>query len=132
MSTSTIAAPSNTRRPGRIILRVILVLILLVVLLIAGGSIWFYRAAHASLPQVDGTIAIPGLKAPVEIVRDAHGVPHISAANLEDLFFAQGYTVAQDRLWQIDMARGYVDGETPEILPASPGPWLKHDRQQRI
>ncbi len=132
MSATTIAAPSHARRPGRMILRVFLYLVLLIVLLIAGASIWFYRAAHASLPQVDGTIAIPGLKAPVEIVRDAHGVPHISAANLEDLFFAQGYTVAQDRLWQIDMARRYVGGETAEILPASAGPWLKHDRQQRI
>jgi len=131
MST-TVAAPVSTRRPGRLIFRILLVIVLLAVLLLAGVSIWFYHAAHASLPQLDGTVAVSGLKAPVEIVRDAQGVPHISAASLDDLFFAQGHTVAQDRLWQIDMARRFVGGETAEILPASFGPWLKHDRQQRL
>lgn len=131
MST-TVASPVSARRPFRFLLRVLLVLVLLVVLVLAGLSIWFYRAAHASLPQLDGSISVSGLQAPVEVVRDAQGVPHISAGSLEDLFFAQGYITAQDRLWQIDMARRFVGGETAEILPASAGPWLKHDRQQRL
>ncbi|MBZ5525296.1 MAG: penicillin acylase family protein [Acidobacteriia bacterium] len=131
MST-TVAAPVSARRPGRLFFRVLLSIVLLALLALGGTSIWFYHAAHASLPQLDGSVAVSGLKAPVEVVRDAQGVPHISAASLDDLFFAQGYTVAQDRLWQIDMARRFVGGETAEILPASAGPWLKHDRQQRL
>ncbi|MGH9576769.1 MAG: penicillin acylase family protein, partial [Terriglobales bacterium] len=54
--------------------------------------------------------------------------PHVSAASLEDLFFAQGYVTAQDRLWQMDMARRYAAGEMAEILGAD---LLEHDREQR-
>jgi len=129
---TTLAAPVSKRRPVRLVFRILMIIVLLAILLLAGLSIWFYRAAHAALPQLDGSIAVSGLKAPVEIVRDPQGVPHISAAGLDDLFFAQGYTVAQDRLWQIDMARRFVGGDTAEILPGRLGPWLKHDRQQRL
>ncbi|HYM06268.1 MAG TPA: penicillin acylase family protein, partial [Terriglobales bacterium] len=107
-------------------------MVLLVVLLIAGLGVAIYRAGHASLAQMDGTIAVPGLKAPVTVVRDAQGVPHMTAANLEDLFFAQGYVTAQDRLWQMDMTRRLVGGESAEILPQSTGNWLQRDRRQRI
>src|SRR5262249_60636727 len=108
----------------------------------------FYRAAHASLPQRDGAIRLVGLQAPVQVVRDAHGVPHLTAANLEDLFFAQGYVTAQDRMWQMDLTRRAVGGEMAEIFPASSGPpqavsrataavrprqtWVDYDKQQRI
>ncbi|HET7871828.1 MAG TPA: penicillin acylase family protein, partial [Terriglobales bacterium] len=84
----------------------------------------------------------------VTVVRDAQGVPHLTAAGLEDLFFAQGYVTAQDRLWQMDMTRRSVAGEMAEILPASSGPpapvsrstaaprprltWVDYDKQQRI
>jgi len=150
MATSTVAAPAarRSRRVGRIILYTVLTLLALVILVIAAGLVWFHHIAKSSLPQLDGNIALSGLKAPVDVVRDAHGVPHITAANLEDLFFAQGYVTAQDRLWQMDMTRRFAAGEMSEILPASTGPgqvtsrftgvvrprvtWLDHDKQQRI
>ena len=63
------------------------------------------------------------------MIRDGHGVPTIDAANLDDLFFAQGYVTAQDRLWQMDMMRRFAAGEISEILGDE---FLKHDREQRI
>jgi penicillin amidase len=56
-------------------------------------------------------------------------VPHIGATSLDDLFFAQGYVTAQDRLWQMDMLRRYVAGEISEVLGSG---YLEHDRRQRI
>ena len=83
--------------------------------LAAGG--WFYRAARSALPQLDGQIAIvPGLTAPVTVIRDGLGVPHLQANQLDDLFMAQGYVTAQDRLWQLDMIRRYAAGELSEVV----------------
>ena len=68
------------------------------------------------MPQLDGAIEVAGLKAPVEVSRDARGVPHIRARSLEDAVFAQGYVTAQDRLWQMDVSRRLARGELSEIL----------------
>jgi len=75
--------------------------------------------AVAVLTQVDGNIRLAGLKEPVEIVRDKWGVPHIYAKNSDDLFFAQGFVAAQDRLFQIDIWRRQGVGEMAEILGPS-------------
>jgi penicillin amidase len=82
-----------------------------------------------SLPEIDGSLLTPGLTAPVTVRRDQHGVPHIEAGNLDDLLFAQGYVTAQDRLWQMDMARRMAAGEAAEILGSK---LLEHDRLQRV
>src|SRR5690349_8871202 len=104
-----------------------LAVILLLALLGTVGSI--YHMVRAPLPQLDGTIRVPGLSADVRVIRDGHGIPTIEAANLDDLFFAQGYVTAQDRLWQMDIMKRFAAGEIAEIL----GPdLLKHDREQRI
>jgi penicillin amidase len=117
------------RSARRVALRILLALVLIIFLAAAAAGAWFWHAAHAALPQVEGEIRIAGLNAPVRVLRDAQGVPHITAANAEDLFFAQGYVTAQDRLWQMDMSRRYAAGELSEIL----GPqFLRHDREQRI
>ncbi len=72
---------------------------------------------------------LSGLVAPVIVTYDSLGVPNISASNLGDLFFAQGYVTAQDRLWQMDMIRRFASGDLAVIL----GPqYLKYDREQRI
>ncbi len=92
-------------------------------------SIMFVRAAQAALPQVDGMVHIAGLSAPASVVRDIRGVPHIRAANATDLFTAQGYVTAQDRLWQMDMSRRYSAGELAEVLG---GGYVALDQQQRI
>jgi penicillin amidase len=90
---------------------------------------WFYWAAHSALPQVEGSLSVRGLSAPVLVLRDAEGVPHIRAASTGDLYFAQGYVTAQDRLWQMDVTRRYAAGEMAEIFGPS---MVKLDREQRI
>jgi len=101
-----------------------------IVLLVAGaGLYWLHHAMQTALPVLDGSLHISGLSAPVTVRRDNHGVPHIEAANLDDLLFAQGYVTAQDRLWQMDMLRRNSSGELAEILGASV---LDHDKAQRV
>src|SRR4051794_34140529 len=68
--------------------------------------------AKKVLAQVEGKITVPGLTAPVEVLRDTWGIPHIYAQNAHDLFFAQGFVAAQDRLFQIDWWRRVAMGET--------------------
>ena len=107
----------------------LLVVALVVVAAAFGCGWWLMRAMRAALPQLDGTIHASGLRAPVTVRRDEHGVPHLEAANLDDLLFAQGYVTAQDRLWELDMARRMTAGDAAEIL----GPrLLEHDRIQRV
>jgi penicillin amidase len=62
------------------------------------------------------TVAVAGLRAQVRIARDERGIPHIEAASEEDLYFAQGYATAADRLWQMDMLRRTARGELAEIF----------------
>ncbi|MGI4830090.1 MAG: penicillin acylase family protein [Janthinobacterium lividum] len=86
------------------------------------------HALTASLPQIDGEAHIAGLHAPVTVTRDAQGVPSITAASLDDLLFAQGYTTAGDRLWQMDALRRHSAGELADILGSG---LVEHDRRQR-
>ena len=86
------------------------------------------NAINANLPEIDGTLHVAGLSAPVTVTRDAHGVPSIQAANLNDALFAQGFVTAQDRLWQMDSLRRHAAGELAEILGAS---LVAHDKTQR-
>ncbi|MGE4067155.1 MAG: penicillin acylase family protein [Vicinamibacterales bacterium] len=85
--------------------------------------------AQAALPQTTGTIALPGLARAVEVIRDRWGIPHIYAGNTHDLFFAQGFTVAQDRLWQLEMWRRNAEGRLSEVL--GPG-YVTRDRFARL
>jgi penicillin amidase len=128
----SVNAPPQRRR-SKFLRAILLTLAVLAIAAVIAGW-WLYAATRAALPQLDGTILLAGLSAPVEVTRDAHGVPHITAANLNDLFFAQGYVIAQDRLWQMDMARRVAAGELSEILPPKlfGENVLKLDRRQRI
>ena len=72
--------------------------------------------ARESLSQIEGELVVAGLQAPVEVVRDEFGIPHIYAQNVDDLFFAQGYVMAQDRLWQMEMWRRWREGRLAEIF----------------
>jgi penicillin amidase len=98
-------------------------------LISAGLLLWLFAAARSALPEIDGTVAVTGLAAPVAVTRDGHGVPTIDAPTLDTLFFAQGYVTAQDRLFQMDLLRRAAKGELAEIAGEAA---LKHDRQQRI
>ncbi|HUY81309.1 MAG TPA: penicillin acylase family protein [Acidobacteriaceae bacterium] len=123
--------PGRRVRRRRVLWLSISTLLLLALLAGVGlfaGSLWLRHAMRESLPQLDGQLRLPGLTAPVIIRRDHHGVPQIQAANLDDLFIAQGYVTAQDRLWQMDMARRFASGNTASILGPS---YVKHDRMQR-
>ena len=72
--------------------------------------------AKASLSEIQGTLKIAGLRQPVTVLRDRWGVPHIYAQNQNDLFFAQGFVVAQDRLFQMELWRRSGQGRLAEIL----------------
>jgi penicillin amidase len=72
--------------------------------------------AKGVLAQLDGEVRASGLKQPVEVLRDEWGVPHIYAKNQADLFFAQGFVTAQDRLFQLDLWRRIGNGETAELF----------------
>jgi penicillin amidase len=114
----------------RFILYALLGLILLVILAAVAGVLWLRSAAKAALPQLDGGIHLSSaVSAPVTVRRDAHGVPHIEAATQADLFTAQGYVTAQDRLWQMDLYRRHAGGELAEILGGS---LVAHDKAQRV
>src|SRR5262245_52197102 len=112
MVTSTTLSKTASRRSKiRIAVITLLALAAVLILVATGAGLWFRQAALSALPQLDGEIRVAGLTGPVTVIRDAHGVPHITAESLEDLFFVQGYVTAQDRLWQMDVNRRYGRGE---------------------
>ena len=94
------------------ILQLINVLIALALLATGAVLYWF---GYRLLPQTSGQVAL-GIGAPGKIARDALGVPHIRAASIEDAVYLQGYAMAQDRLWQMDMARRQPSGQLAEVL----------------
>jgi penicillin amidase len=69
-----------------------------------------------SLPQTRGELTVTGLSQPVRVVRDRWGIAHITAANEHDLFFAQGFVQAQDRLFQMDLWRRSAQGRLSQVL----------------
>jgi len=103
--------------------------LLAAVIALAVVSAWFYYTATSSLPQLDGEISLAGITGPVTVVRDAQGVPHISAASVEDALFAQGFVTAQDRLWQMDLSRRLGRGQLTEIFGQRT---INTDRRQRL
>src|SRR2546421_11885656 len=90
------------------------------------------REAHQA-PQQSGSIQITGLRDRVTVRRDERGIPYIDAKNDEDLYFAQGYVTASDRLWQMDLFRRTERGELSEVVGAGPNNFaLEQDKQHRI
>jgi penicillin amidase len=96
----------------RVLKIIALVLVIMALLALGGGYIFIAR----SFPQTNGTLKVSGLKHPVEIIRDTMGLPHIYADNTDDLFFAQGYVHAQDRLWQMELNRHIGHGQLAELF----------------
>ena len=97
----------------RTILR-ILFWVVAIVVVVTGSVVWWF--IYRPLPQIDGTASLSGLQHEVTVDRDRWGVPHIRAASVEDLAEAQGYVMAQDRLWQMDLLRRAARGQLSEIL----------------
>ena len=91
----------------------ILAFVIAIVLTVLAG---YYYFLVRPLPRVEGEVWLPGLKASVQVIRDNWGMPHIYAQNEHDLFFAQGFVQAQDRLWQMDLNRRMAQGRLSEIF----------------
>src|SRR5262245_38139501 len=87
-----------------------------VVLLLALAAGVSYGLVKNTVPSPSGELAIAGLSAPVEVVRDREGVPHIFAKTAEDLYVALGFVHAQDRLWQMELQRRTGQGRLSEIF----------------
>ncbi|MDD9304089.1 MAG: penicillin acylase family protein [Desulfobacter sp.] len=88
----------------------------LIIIGVAAGAAFIHSIATRALPQYQGQIQLPGLENQVKVFRDKYGVPHIIAQNESDLYFAVGFTMAQDRLWQMDLLRRVTQGRLSEIF----------------
>jgi penicillin amidase len=84
-----------------------------VVALALVGALYYVRS---SLPTVEGRIALAGLGAPVEVRRDANGIPYLTAQSEADAYFALGFVHAQDRLWQMEQQRRLAAGRLAEVF----------------
>ena len=91
-----------------------LTIIILSLLVIAGG--YGYYFVHKSLPTVEGKVEVAMLDNDVKVHRDQNGIPTIEAKNDADLYRAQGYVHAQDRLFQMDLARRQASGRLSEVV----------------
>ena len=96
-----------------IVRRALLSIFVILVIAAATGIWWF---VYRPLPQLDGTIVVNGLHSNVSVERDRWGIPHIRAGSTEDMVEAQGYVMAQDRLWQMDLLRRIGRGQLSEIF----------------
>ena len=85
-----------------------------VLLLLASATGWIWAAG--SMPLLDGQLALPGLKVPVEVLLDAHGVPTAYAVDADDAWFAAGVFHARDRLWQMELYRRVTRGRLSEVM----------------
>jgi penicillin G amidase len=96
-------------------------LIVLGAVVIVAAAAWgiVHWALRSPLPQTRGTLRVPGLEAPVEVLRDPSGVPHIRAATMHDLYFAQGFVTAQERFWQMEFWRRIGSGRLSELFGRS-------------
>ncbi|UKY50758.1 penicillin acylase family protein [Streptomyces inhibens] len=113
------SGPVPRKKKGR---RGRLVAITVVLLLVAGigfGAFWGVSTVRASFPQTTGSLKLPGLTNPVDVTRDANGIPQIYADTDEDLFRAQGYVQAQDRFWEMDVRRHMTAGRLSEMFGKS-------------
>ncbi|MGW1378931.1 penicillin acylase family protein [Streptomyces sp. NPDC002446] len=113
------SGPVPRKKKGR---RGRLVAIAVVLLLVAGigfGAFWGVSTVRASFPQTTGSLKLPGLTNPVDVVRDANGIPQVYADTDEDLFRAQGYVQAQDRFWEMDVRRHMTAGRLSEMFGKS-------------
>jgi penicillin amidase len=96
--------------------RRLLQLLAIIALVVAGTGAGGVYVVRRAFPPTSGIISAHGLSDPVEVVRDRWGIPHVYAKHARDLFFAQGYVHAQDRLWQMEMSRRTASGRLSELF----------------
>ncbi|MBI3885877.1 MAG: penicillin acylase family protein [Opitutae bacterium] len=104
------------------------VLSVLLLIVIAGG-VYAWWEIRGSLPQLDGERALPGLSAPVQIARDALGVPAITGATRADVARALGFLHAQERYFQMDLLRRSGAGELSELFGKAA---VDYDKSRRM
>ena len=111
----------------RLLLRTLLTVLVILLLIVAGYALNVTIGLHAH-PRENGSVSGLPIHAPVTILRDDRGVPHISAADEHDLFFTQGYVEGADRLFQMDLLRRDMLGQLAEIFGRAA---LAHDESER-
>ncbi len=94
-------------------LRRIGVAVVIILILLAGGTYIFVKS---TLPGYEGILSVPGIRGNIEVIRDTYGIPHIFAGTKNDLAFGLGYSMAQDRLWQMDILRRVSLGRLSELF----------------
>jgi penicillin amidase len=132
MSRTAPLAYAPTPRPRSLLRRlgrILAVLLILVVVALLAAGLYLRHRMHASLAELDGDRALPGLQMAVTVERDALGVPTIRGSNRLDVARATGFVHAQERFFQMDLLRRRAAGELAEIL----GPTLlKLDLGDRV
>jgi len=87
---------------------------------------------QAAVPPLSGTVTVRGIEEPVVITRDQWGIPHMRAETTADVFFGQGFAMAQDRLFQMEYDRLRARGETARIIGSQALPWDTFARRARL
>lgn len=108
--------------------RIAVALVIIAVIALAIG----WRLVAGSRPQASGSIAVPGVSAPVTIVRDAAGIPTITAGNRRDLAYALGFVHGQERFFQMDLERRVAAGELAALVGPKAVATDKDHRQHRF
>jgi penicillin amidase len=108
--------PPNKRFYQTFLITIVGVILLILALIIYATANFYY----APIPKTSGQQRVVGLQHDVTVYRDEWGIPHIYASSVEDLFFAQGYTHAQDRWWQMEFTRKLGRGQLTRILGQHP------------
>ncbi|AMW04737.1 penicillin acylase family protein [Gemmatimonas phototrophica] len=98
-------------------------------LLLCAALLYAPSITVGAQPAARGAVLVSGLTAPVTLTRDSAGIVHIEAQNEHDLFFAQGYSAARDRLFQLELWRRQATGTMAEALGAR---WVERDRAARL
>jgi penicillin amidase len=104
---------------GRLVVRLFKLVVLVVILALLAVLVMGAITTSRGWPQTTGTIAIDGLTGNVRVVRDNAGILHLTADDPHDLFMAQGYVHAQERMWQMEISRRIGAGRLAELFGAS-------------
>src|SRR5699024_6961099 len=112
--------PSHMKEKKKKVLKkwqkVILTIIIVFVVAVVGAFIYANYLLGKSTPEIEGNIEIEGLEGEVTVTTDDDGVPHITADNDHDLYMAQGFVQAQNRMFQMELSRRQASGRLSELI----------------
>lgn len=113
---STDVVVRHKRLPQKKFKKITLISLGVILALFIIAVISAYIFVRRSLPVTEGEVALKGLQQKLSVYRDENGVPHIEAKTLHDLYMAQGYVTAQDRMFQMDLSRRQASGQLSEVI----------------